>query len=730
MAKWLAALIILFPLSLQQLDYRSGFARGLSLHLKKSSPAYAALEDIGASYSARNEIPQYQEITTLAPGKQRFHPVIATVGVRRLALKPMVIRETFQAREPLQANEDLRMESRGGLLPLEERKRELVQYFRNQKWTGAPSIQQKANELIQQELAENSPNADARIVVGEQTHTAIVVARPGADLSALTGHGGAANISGTGYVGGTTVTRSQSVASSQPPSNSTTVAMNDNFGMREAARPSLAVSPLSQVSGSSKLLQGELEIKDGLAFMGPETFFTLHRVDDGNIYETGRVLVSEARFEIYVKEPRGRLVAELRSRDGKTLGRGSVDLEDPSSLGQMKIQLVPVASGAYARVSSGYSDGNSRVPVSNAVVSFDQNGLSQRVADDGTATDPDRAHRSTYVVKAQASKYWSTIALGVEGENQEIRLYPESLVKSLLDLTTQGAAEHAMAERKGIVWGRMLKKGKPVSGVEVELAGNYEPVYFNQAYIPDKTRSSTDENGLFAFLSVNPGVQAVRIKYNGKIYPAQIFPAESHQLSYVEIHLETDHSVNVAVQDAFDVRKNISAHVRFVGIDDDVVINGEQKLHYPAGPSAMQIEADAGPEYQLARTQVLKSDTHMELPLIRRDWLKSMVDIKQINLLPQRGTVVGMVADQPFQVQLTGYVPPDTPQLVYFDSTGQIADGDSGPAGGGFVIFNAPLGLQTLQVKPLVASNQMFSQAFVAEPEFVQVFKYSFAETY
>jgi hypothetical protein len=44
-------------------------------------------------------------------------------------------------------------------------------------------------------------------------------------------------------------------------------------------------------------------------------------------------------------------------------------------------------------------------------------------------------------------------------------------------------------------------------------------------------------------------------------------------------------------------------------------------------------------------------------------------------------------------------------------------------------LFNAPLGLQTVTVKP-IASNRVFTQTFVAEPEFVHVFKYGFDGSY
>lgn len=720
MAKWVAALIVLFPVTVHQLDYRSRFTSGMSLHLQRTSPAYAALEDSTESYDERTDHIQVNEVIRLKAGTIRLRqPFSQQQQPRRMILSGMVIKQNFRPRAPLQADMDLRMETpRTGLLPLEERKRILAQYFRTQDWS-APSVKEAARKLILDEIAANPPNPNARVLVGSDTHTPIVVAKPGTDLTGLL-HG-----------------HSKSVAYALPPSGPPTtsppdfrqpgIAMLSDPPQKPAPEyPSLSVSSYDGSRTDPHVLKGQLQIKDGLAFMGEETYFTLHRVNEGSIFETGRVWVSEARFEIYVKEPRGQLIAELHSRGGQTMGRGILDLDSASDGDPLRIELSPVTSGAAVRVISGYSDGPRAIPVKNAIIAMDQGAIPQPMSAESVISDPERSHHSTYVVQAQAAQHWPTTAMGIEGRQQDIRLFPESLVKSLLDLAIP-STQRKDAEQFGVVWGRVVKDGKPVSDVEVELAGDYSPVYFNKLYLPDHTRSSTDTNGTFAFLTVRPGVQAVRIKYKDKTYPAQVFPADVRHVSYVEIHLEANRSVNVALEDAFDLNKSLSAHVRFVGVDEEVEVNEMQKLHYPGGPDVMVMEADAGSEYELSRAQVLKNQTHVTVPLIRRDWLQTIITIKQITLIPRRGTVIGFVADQPFKVELSNLA--EAPQIVYFDAMGRIAEGDSAPAGGGFILFNAPPGLQTLLVKPLT-SQQVFSQSFVAEPEFIHTFKYSFGESY
>jgi|GEM_PF-3954338 len=732
MAKWFAALIIFFPLSVHQLDYRSRFTDGLTIKMKRSSPAYAALEDSSQTYSDHTDTKVIQEVAALSTGRVRIHNHIAagSAAPKLLALKTMVLRQSFQARAPLQRDMDLRTETPGtGLLPLEERKRILAQYFRSQDWS-APTVREKAKELIQAELqGPTRADSEVRTVTVASSSTPIIVARPGTDISGLL----------KGVPHPLPSHNSIMMAVNTPPPTTPSVTTASAFRGGTAAMlanphpkpdadatPTLTVSSLAPSQKNPHLIKGQLEIRDGLAFMGSETYFTLHRVSDGTVHEAGRVNITEASFEIYVHEPRGQLVAELRSRDGQTLGRGRLDLDSESPTDDLKIDLTPVTNGATVRVASAYTEGNHRVPVKNALVAFDQNGMPQGLNEDGLRQDPDRARSSTFMVRATADKHWPTLAMGTEGEIRDVRLYPESMMRSLLDLTMKEG--RSAAEQAGVVWGRILKDGKPIRGVEVELAGSYMPVYFNQIYLPDNNLHATDDNGMFAFLLVRPGVQAVRVRYNGKMYPAQVFPTEQHHLSYVEINLEGNQSVNVALQDAFDPKQKMSAHVRFVGVDDEVGITGSQKLHYPAGPDMMMLEADAGSEYELSRVQVLKSDSRVIVPMIKRSWLQSIADIKQFELVPHRGIVVGYVVDQPFQVEFTGYTT-ETPQLAYFDAQGMLTAGNSGPAGGGFILYNAPLGLQTLSIKP-IASNQVYTQAFVAEPEFVHTLKYSFGGSY
>jgi hypothetical protein len=62
--------------------------------------------------------------------------------------------------------------------------------------------------------------------------------------------------------------------------------------------------------------------------------------------------------------------------------------------------------------------------------------------------------------------------------------------------------------------------------------------------------------------------------------------------------------------------------------------------------------------------------------------------------------------------------------IVYFDAAGKPLESRTGVAGGGFAIFNAPAGLQTVYIHP-VQSRDSYAQVVVAESAYVHVLTWS-----
>ena len=665
-----AAAVVLFPLSLHRVDFRATFAAGLSVSAYKSSPAYGAFEDLREDYSS--PLPKIPDNARLIAAGETFDTRLTqkTPRVRQLAMKGITIRTraAFEAQPVLVA----------GVGKLS---------------TSSPAVQ-LAEQLVQQELRLSSGTPNEK-VIRSQTGTTIVVRR--------------------------------AAPTSSEAEEPIRVASNET--VYSATSSNLSTRTMNPDDMRPLWISGQVEMRDGLAYTGPETQMVIKRMFNGQKFEDGRIWISEGRFEIHVKQPMGFLVAELRTRDGRVLGQGEVNLFDLKNLPQkdnkiadLRIALHPTAEGASFRTISGYSFGNQKMTVADARVEIQSYTDPQKVSDEGEVVEASLSRESSFVARASAKNHWSSVIVGQARTPQDIRLFKNSLVDALISLNLDGM-DRKEAHRQSVVWGRILRDGKPVEGAEVEMAGEYQPIYFNELngiYLPDAKARGTSANGLFAFVKVRMGVQALRVRIAGKVFPAQVFPTEDKHVSYVEIAVHDKLISQFRVFDGLDMNKPVSAQIRLVGSDETLPIGKDDFVEYAVAANPFVVEADAGVEYELSRVTVTGTPHVVHVPLVQRAWLYQIASERRISPAARRGTIVGYMDDHDFEVELTGYAPGEAMQIVYFDANGRALDAKTGVAGGGFVIFNAPIGLQTLYIHPM-QSRQTFSQIVVAEPEFVQV---------
>lgn len=701
-----AALVVLFPLSLSRVDFRSGFTKGLSVSLNKSSPAYAAFEDLHENFE--NQRTAFPETLELLAAGQVFEPqkIHKLVQQRQLTLAGMVFRvpavaeprPIYVAGEKVKATPVIASDYHDGvpssILALPKTKAEQIREIAvGEDWT-VPTVARLAEQLV-----------DEQIKAAPQANQKVVKTTSGSDV----------------IIGGNIETAA--TPAQEPKDNNET----------KPSAPTIA----SLLPSSDQLrplwLNGNIEMTGGLAYVGPETQMVVKRVQNGEIYERGRIWVTEGKFEIYVKKATGFLVAELQTRDGRLLGRGELNLTNLQNIPakdnriyNIRLALKPMSDGARFPVVSGYSHGHQKMPVREARVEIESFGNTQIVDDEGVATEPNIDSSSTFVVRAQAKKHWSTLVVGQAERTQDIRLFSESLVEALVGISLN-KAEQRSAFEQSIVWGQVNQADQPVSGAQVEMAGSYQPIYFNEMFIPDPKLKATSSNGLFAFLKVKPGVQAIRVKSSGRVYPAQIFPTEAKHVSYVEVEVRSRLVTQFKVVDVLNMQRPIEARIRMVGTDEVLGLSGEGLVEYSVAANPFMVEAEGGPDYEISRRTLVGQPQMAYVPLIKRDWLYDLQKQKGISSFPGRGTVVGFVDDSDFEVEMTGYAARELPQTVYFDANGKILNSRHGVAGGGFVIFNAPMGLQTVYIHP-TTSREAHSEVVVAEPQYVHVMTWSAAK--
>lgn len=709
-----ACAVVLFPFSIHKQDFRGRITRGLSLSAHKSSPAYAAFEDLRENYAnATLEIPGSGE--RLASGQ-----IFDTGRVKEIAQQRQVVMKGLTIRAPARLENETMVASaarvgytpkfgqvmteafspRGSsvqrFLPLTERRRQVVE------------------ELSQEDWRQPTPGDLAQELVDRELHNGYVMVGPRRDQPATP--------------------PSPLDVNSRRNMPSRLIAQNDS---RPLPQPEEPVSTLASWSPDTSLfrpmiLSGQVEMSGGLAFVGGDYQILVRRLYQGQIYEKGRVWVTEGRFEIQVGKALGALVAELyNTRDGRLIGRGELNLLDipggtgkQSRIGDLRIALFPTSDGVALRPVSGYSTASRKVGVENPRVEIQSYTDLQKPNEEGLVTEPTLTRESSFVARAVAKDHWSTVTVGQAFVPQDMQLLSKTLVNALVNLSLPGSYDRDLALKSSIVWGQAHQKGHPLAGAEVEMAGSYKVIYFNEMYLPDPNLQATSANGLFAFLRVKPGVQALRLKMNGKTYPAQIFPTEDRHVSYVELEVREKVISQFKIIDAMDLEKTVPAQIRLVGADEALPVSDSDFVQYSVAANPYMIEADAGPDYELSRTTVTGAPQLIYIPVVKREWLYQLQ--QTLGIAPQfnHGTVLGFVDGQDFEVEMTGYGTKETMQIVYFDSKGQVVTGSRGVAGGGFAVFNAPLGLQTVYIHP-VNSRESYSQVVVAEPQYVHVVSWS-----
>lgn len=703
-----AVAVVFFPYSLHHVDFRSNISFGLSVSANHSSPAYAALEDSRESYKSESaELPS--KTSRLMAGQQRYQlPPLAitkiarvrhivmhglTVQSRALDPQPFFVAGLNTVHSPrlrpepqLDPNNNI-VDHSGDLLPLAQRKELLAAALK------AEDISQPTPALLAQKLVADARRAEKQRTLQSSTGTPIFIAK---------GDGGSEI--------------SQDTLRDAQPADDSSYGFTSSMATVEPNPDQLR--PL--------WLSGHIEMTGGLAFVGSQTSINVRQVLDGRTIERGRVWVTEGRFEIHVSQALGSLVAELVTRDGHILGRGEMSLlqlqDIPArnnAIGDIRLALQPTTEGASMRAISGYSHGQQLMPVKEARIEIQSYTTPQKVNDEGVVAEASLTSDSSFVARATARKHWPSLLVAQASQPQDIRLFSNSLVEALAGIEFNGR-DRKDALEMALVWGQVTERSQPKAGAQVEMAGDYQPIYFNEMYLPDPRLKATSKNGMFAFLRVRRGVQALRVKNQGKIYPAQIFPTENKHVSYVAVDISHKAVSQFHILDVFDAQKQVSARVRLVGAENATDINGRNYVEYDMAANPFMVEAEAGPEYEISRVTLTGHPQLVNIPMIRRDWLHDVLSSRRIFELSGRGTIVGFVDSQDFDVEITGYGPQEVPQILYFDRAGKILNARQGVAGGGFIIVNAPLGLQTVYIHP-TQSRESYAEVVVAEPEYVHV---------
>ena len=489
-------------------------------------------------------------------------------------------------------------------------------------------------------------------------------------------------------------------------------------------------------------LSGSIEMMEGLALTGTDTHLSVGRVFRRHLMDEGEILLEDGVYKLIVSDLKGHIVAKLSNTEGRILGIGEFNLYQlPKEarkliqINELHIKIKPYNPSLVASLlRSGLSFSGHQIPVDRGRVFFGAlpSKKLKNKASKGLFVDNSFLPYSSFMMRAEEDtmrdgeekKHRGSLALGVSGRQNLMRIYPQSMVGALLEIQGMNADSSSP-----IIWGRVTQEGQPVKGAQVELAGDMglRPIYFN-AYIPDSQLKSTQTDGLFAFVGLDSGLQAVRVTLDEKYVSTQVTLTQEEYVSYLDIAVAPVRSASVEVYDG-QADQSLSADIQVYGTGKIIEIDGskDEAMYFPGGPGVMILEVDPGDEYLFSRHSVHRSQKSIELPAVRQDWWRrvkfqlareeaggkvffggGLEEESALNHSHIIGYVNGsdydIIFDQAAGMDSDSDMDLDHREIVYFDKDGKIIYSStkhgSGQGGGGFIIFNVPKGLHSVTIVP------------------------------
>ncbi|WP_374029485.1 hypothetical protein [Bdellovibrio bacteriovorus] len=642
----------------------------LTIKAQKNSPPHIAFEEVLESERRDSEWARIEKIkpVNLAHEKTSSAPLFA----KRVELPAMVIQKTS---ERILASE---------ALPLSAEREEEV----NNTWieqlprTQAVRLQeaQRRSEVLGQDWQGSTWSAMAK-----ETLEKSGVLNPAPEKTNV-------YVAGAGPSGKTQVPKSKvyfpNESQGRTPSSSDTSATGGGEML-----PSYG---LAGETAGAKSIVGPLEITGGLAVTN-EHHIEIRRSDEGILKELGSVDLQQGLYNIQVQEPTGSVIARLVDKDGKTLGEGSFRLTHVAtnqaervSGPKLKIEPHPDFAGI---VTSAYNAKPTDAAPAQTKVTFVK-GLSEVAAKkDGFVSMDNVTKGSSTVMRAAAPRHMQTASIVVSGKEFKSQLYPDSMIQALQNIVAQQRAQ-SFEGAPTIIWGKVALDGKNVSGIDVvvESDPSLQPVYFNQFMIPDATLKTTSENGLFAFVNVQPGFHSLLATRADSIFGYQNVVVEEGSVAQGDIESTIkSEAVPLRVYDAFTGEAR-SATVTMQSLQEDLEVKtGTTTISLPhiSRLGMMRIQPE-GADYVAARYLYNDTDAFIHAPLVHWSWLSSIKSYLRIDDAPSAGLIVGFVPDEDFEVYLAAYDGFESRHIVYFDMQGRILQNRKGIAGGGFILYNVP----------------------------------------
>jgi hypothetical protein len=475
------------------------------------------------------------------------------------------------------------------------------------------------------------------------------------------------------------------------------------------------------------VIDGPLEFTGGIAITSSNDRVVVYHENDEEKLEPAQIWLRDAKYEIFVDQPVGRLVGELRSVSGELLGRGYFDLArlpklSPNSYRVEKISMMigPIPQGISGHVMTApiASEANPKaksVSVKNAHIQLGQLPFDTLSTKNGSFKEDSLIEGSTVIAHADRPGHWGALAYANAGSPIELPMFSDSTMRSIMQAAT--GSDHEDERHTSFVWGKITRGGLAVQGAHVDLmTSDVKPVYFNSMMLPDPTLKETSANGLYAFFPVEPGSQAVQAADSHGITEPSVFPTDQQTATQVNLELNVSKAAKLRVYDAFKTDWPLAAEVVTSGRTRGAMVpkSGETTVTFTGGDGLLILDTDAGPSYSEVRVTAMKSQRKIDIPMVQTVWIDAMKGQMRVNSDPRTGTIIGFIrGTSAYQVSLENLSLGPNTKVVYFDARGELTQRNYGEAGGGFMIMNVPEGFRTVLVQPSGTTKALASMVLV-----------------
>lgn len=475
-------------------------------------------------------------------------------------------------------------------------------------------------------------------------------------------------------------------------------------------------------------VRGKFEVKDGVGVI--DHIVEVRRMEEGQVRELGQVDLRAGLYSIDIENPQGYLIAQIKDRNGVIIGEDRqkiinlashgnyfegpfIRVGKPSGMGANPSFPNNPSSSNVVSNSRGQAQQKSHEEPSTIIASLfsNQHQLEKSKDQFGNIS---RNSSTISLIEDQKNVYAKIISIRQTADETETPLFTKKWLSGTLDYISDHQKIEFKSKSPPVLIGQVLGDGKSVKGAYVQLENHpgINVIYLDQFMIPNFKQEGTSENGYFLFVGLEEDNYSAVAFQNNKIIGQQIFIAEEKAISYQ--HISSSTTPRTILVRSFDAFTSLPVDADVIAPDVEDVVDVQQGFASYRTNNALGISNYiVRPKQNYMPINYIQDArlNHIHLPAINEAWLSTIQSTLQINDEVNTGTIIGFVPDLDYEMYIISedY---QRNQIAYFNQQGMVTAQPT--RGGGFILFNVPIGAQEIVVQEK-KTERIFSQVHIVK---------------